>query len=336
MTYKHRSVRQLRGPFVHWNYEHLLPGRISDLMQRQTCRVWGNSMLLLLLLFSLLSFPVAAQEIGTLTLVEGSLQVIRGTAVLKGVEGMRVRQGDILQSSDRAFAQIEFRGGTITALGASSRLFLYRDAGTRGAELVLLSGWLKGQTGAGGVTYHYASPLLAATTREGTAVLHAVPEAAEVFVETGSAGISEVSPGGNLGHPGSAKAGQFFTRRSGKSVAVLSRPDSTFLESMPVSFRDTFPSRLSRFAGKALAPKRDHEVTYSEIEDWLNTRLVWREGFVSRFEPRLEDAAFRKAVEAHLGNHPEWDEALYPEDYEAKTPVSQHSENNRQHEGDTK
>jgi hypothetical protein len=85
-----------------------------------------------------------------------------------------------------------------------------------------------------------------------------------------------------------------------------------------------------------LAPKRDHEVTYSEIEDWLNTRLVWREGFVSRFEPRLEDAAFRKAVEAHLGNHPEWDEALYPEDYEAKTPVSQHSENNRQHEGDAK
>jgi len=103
-------------------------------------------MRLLLLLFSL-SFPVAAQEIGTLTLVEGSLQVIRGTAVLRGAEGMRVRQGDILQSSDPAFVQIEFRGGTITALGASSRLFLKSDA-----ELVLLSGWLKAQTGASAVT----------------------------------------------------------------------------------------------------------------------------------------------------------------------------------------
>jgi hypothetical protein len=277
--------------------------------------------LLLLLLFSILSFPVAAQDIGTLTLVEGSLVVIRGTTVLRGAEGMRVRQGDILQSSDPAFAQIEFRGGTITALGASSRLFLYSDAGTRGSELVLLSGWLKGQTGA--VTYHYVSPLLAATTRNGTAVVHAVAGATEVFVETGSAGISEVGPEGNLGHPGSAKEGQFFTRRSGKNVVVQTRPDSTFLESMPLSFRDTFPSRLTRFAGKTPAPKRDHEVTYSEIEPWLNTRPIWRVGFVERFEPRLEDAAFRKAVEDHLSDHPEWDRALHPEKYEPKAPVSQ-------------
>jgi hypothetical protein len=289
-------------------------------------------MLLLLILFSLLSFPAPAQEIGTLTLVEGSLQVIRGTAVLRGAEGMRVRQGDILQSSDPAFVQIEFRGRTITALGASSRLFLDSDAETR-SELVLLNGWLKGQTGAAGVTYHYASPLLAATNRDGTVVLHAVAEAADVFVETGSAGISEVSAEGNLGHPGSAKEGQFFTRRSGKNVVVQSRPDSTFLESMPRSFRDTFPSRLPRFAGKVPTPKRDHEVTYSEIEPWLNTRPIWRLGFVRRFEPRLEDAAFRKAVEAHLRDHPEWDRPLHPEKYEPKTPVSQHSENNPQHEG---
>jgi hypothetical protein len=284
-------------------------------------------MRLLLLLFSL-SFPVAAQEIGTLTLVEGSLQVIRGTAVLRGAEGMRVRQGDILQSSDPAFVQIEFRGGTITALGASSRLFLKSDA-----ELVLLSGWLKAQTGASAVTYHYASPLLAATTRDGAAVLHAVAQAAEVFVETGSAGISEVSPQGNLGHPSSAKEGQFFTRRSGKNLVVQSRPDANFLESMPHSFRDTFPSRLRCFAGKAPAPKRDHEVTYSEIEPWLNTLPIWRVGFVKRFAPRLEDAAFRKAVEAHLRDHPEWDRPLHPEKYELKTPVSQSSGKNLQHEG---
>ena len=305
---------------VNGDHEHLLPGRISRSKQRKTCRLGRNSRLLLLLL---LSFPLAAQEIGTLTLMEGSLQVIRGTAVLRGVEGMRVRQGDILQSSDPGFAQIEFKSGTITALGASSRLFLDGDAGTRGSELVLLSGWLKGQTGAGAVTYHYASPLLAAMTRDGTVVLHAAAEAAEVFVEAGSAGISEVSPEGNLGHPGSAKEGQFFTRRSGKKVVVQSRPDSTFLESMPRSFRDTFPSRLPRFAGKVPAPKRDHEVTYSEIEPWLNTLPIWRVGFVRRFEPRLEDAAFRKAVEDHLEDHPEWDRALHPEKYEPKTPVSQ-------------
>ena len=102
---------------------------------------------------------------------------------------------------------------------------------------------------------------------------------------------------------------------------------------MPLPFRDTFPSRLPRFASKAPAPKRDHEVTYSEIEAWLNTRPIWRKGFVRRFEPRLEDAAFRNAVEAHLRHHPEWDRPLHPEKYEPKTPVSQHSENNLQREG---
>jgi hypothetical protein len=289
----------------------------------------------LLLLFSLLSFPLVAQEIGTLTLVEGSLQVIRGTAVLRGAEGMRVRQGDILQSSDPAFVQIEFRGGTIIALGASSRLFLYSDAGMRGSEVALLSGWLKGETGA--ITYHYASPLLAVTTRGGTAILHATPQSAEVFVETGSAGISEVTPDGNLGHSASAKAGQFFRRRSGKNVLGQSRPDSSFLQLMPLPFRDTLPSRLPRFAGKAPArPKRDHEVTYSEIEAWLNTRPIWRREFVTRFEPRLEDAAFRKAVDAHLQDYPEWEDILYPLEYEPKMPVSQHSANNPQHEGDAK
>jgi hypothetical protein len=325
MTYTSRDPLGNSGCHfgVNWDHEHLLPGWISRSKQRKTCRLGRNSRLLWLLLSSLLSFPLAAQEIGTLTLMEGSLQVIRGTAVLRGVEGMRVRQGDILQSSDPGFAQIEFKSGTITALGASSRLFLDGDAGSRGSELVLLSGWLKGQTGAGAVTYHYASPLLAAMTRDGTVVLHAAAEAAEVFVEAGSAGISEVSPEGNLGHPGNGKEGQFFTRRSGKKVVVQSRPDSTFLETMPRSFRDTFPSRLARFAGKAPAPKRDHEVTYSEIEPWLNTLPIWRVGFVRRFEPRLEDAAFRKAVEDHLEDHPEWDRALHPEKYEPKTPVSQ-------------
>jgi hypothetical protein len=53
--------------------------------------------------------------------------------VLRGAEGIRVRQGDILQSSDLAFVQIEFRGGTVTALGASSGLFLHSNAGTRGS-----------------------------------------------------------------------------------------------------------------------------------------------------------------------------------------------------------
>ena len=279
--------------------------------------------LLLPVVLSLLSLSGAAQEIGTLTLVEGSLQVIRGTAALQGAEGVRLHQGDILKTSDPGFAQLELTGGAIIALGASTRAFLFARLANGTNELVLLSGWLKGETSSHTGAYSYAGPLLAATTREGAVVLHAGLEIGEIFVESGSAGISEVGSDGSLSRPNNAKAGQFFSRPPGKSVAVQSGPSSPFLASIPRPFEDTLPSRLSRFSGKPPAPKFDHEVTYAEIQPWLTARLAWRRSFVKRFEPRLGDAAFRSAVEAHLREHPEWDPVLHPEKHQTKMPPAQ-------------
>jgi hypothetical protein len=272
--------------------------------------------------------PLAAQEISTLTFLEGVLRVIRGTTVLQGAEGARLRQGDIIESSTPGFAQLEFAGGTTVALGASSRLFLFNySRGNRGgkadtAQLVLLSGWLKGETAVSGGAYRYASPLLAAATNDGTVVMHATAQETEIFIESGSANIAEVSPNGNWGQSVRAKVGQFLSRSAGKNVTNSARPTSTFIESVPRPFRDTLPSRLSRFE-KPVELRRDHEVTYSEIESWLNIGQTWRKGFVERFKPRLKNAEFRRAVEAHLNNHPEWDSVLHPEK-RPPTPVPAH------------
>ncbi len=279
-----------------------------------------------------LSFPLSArtQEGGTLTFVEGALRVIRGTTVLQAVEGMRLRPGDIFESADPGFAQLEFPGGAIVALGSSSRLFLLSDRAGRGlektggaaptVELVLLSGWLKGEINPNAGAYRYATPALAATSRDGAVVLHAAA-VTEIYVESGSAAVGVVNPDGNLGSSSSTKAGQFFSRRAGKSVITSPRPDPSFVNAMPRPFRDTLPSRLPRFVGKRPAePRRDHEVTYPEIQPWLTTGHAWRRGFVQRFEPRLNDAEFRKGIEAHLSEHPEWDRILHPEKYEPKTP----------------
>jgi hypothetical protein len=285
-----------------------------------------NSSLLLLLLLP--PPPSAAQDIGTLTFLEGALRVIRGTTVLQGAEGVRLRQGDIIESSAPGFAQLEFAGGTTVALGASARLFLFSyprvKMGDKAdtAQLVLLSGWLKGETTANGGEYRYASPLLAAATKDGTVVLHATAQAAEIFIESGSASIAEVSPNGNWGQSVGAKAGQFFSRRVGKNLTSYPRPTPTFVESVPRPFRDTLPSRLSRF-GKPVELRRDHEVTYPEIQSWLNIGQTWRKGFVERFQPRLKNAEFRKALEAHLNNHPEWDSVLHPEKH-SPTPAPAH------------
>ncbi len=280
----------------------------------------------LLVLFLLLPLLAVAQEIGTLTLVEGPLQIIRGTTVLRGAEGVRVFPGDMIESSDAGFAQLEFVGGTIVVLGGSTRVLLFshergRSPGTPGnsTELFLLNGWLKGQSGSRAGAHSYDGPLLAASTQDGTLVLHSAGTSAEIFVESGSARISEVSPDGIWRDPRITKAGQFSFRFAGKDITVYPRPSSTFVEGMPRQFRDSFPSRMSRFTDKPPQPKRDHEVTYSEIRPWLTIGQTWRKGFVKRFQARLQDPAFHKAVESHLNDHPEWGPLIFPELYQQKT-----------------
>lgn len=279
-----------------------------------------------LVLFLILPLPAGAQEIGTLTLVEGPLRVIRGTTVLQGAEGVRVFPGDMIESSDSGFVQVEFAGGTIIVLGGSTRVLLFshdrgRSLGNPGnsAGLFLLSGWLKGQSGARAGAHSYDSPLLAASTQDGTLVLHSAGASVEMFVEYGSARVSEVSPDGIRRDPRVTKAGQFSSRLAGKDITVYPRPSSTFVEAMPRQFRDSFPSRMSRFAEKPPQPKRDHEVTYFEIQPWLTIGQTWRKGFVKRFQSRLKDPKFHKAVESHLKDHPEWGPLIFPEAYPPKT-----------------
>ena len=260
----------------------------------------------------------AAQEIGTFTLVEGSPRIIRGTAVLRGSEGVRFQAGDIIECSAPGFVQAEFAGGAVVALGPSTRVWI-RSASAKASartELVLMSGWLKGENPASVGAYSYVSTLLSATTRSGSMILHAATGTAELFVEAGSASVGQAAE-----HGQPAKAGQFFTRRATKNVAVTTRPDAAFLESMPRPFRDTLPARLSHFAGKrAVEPTRDHDVTYSEVEPWLKIG-TGRRAFEERFQPRLRDAEFRRAVEPHLAEYPEWDRVLHPEKYQQNSPA---------------
>jgi hypothetical protein len=288
-----------------------------------------------LVLSSLLPIPAAMQDVGTVTFIEGSLRVIRGTTVLQAAEGMRLRQGDILESSDKGFAQLEFAGGAIVALGPSSRMYVFRHgaagkvaSGAPGTELVLLSGWLKGQSDAHAGSYRYEGPALAATTGNGTVVVHSNENGCEIFAEAGSASIAEVSSNGSVGKPAIGSTGQFFSRHQGKGIVTASRPSSTFIESLPPPFRDTLPSRLAHFTGKPVEPKVQHPVSYAEIQAWLTMPSAWRRGFVDRFESRLKDAEFRKQLESHEAEYPEWRPILHPEPnpQESPAPAASNSE----------
>jgi hypothetical protein len=252
--------------------------------------------------------PMQAQEVGTLTLLRDTpLHVIRGVTVLQGVEGMRLHAGDILETgpAPTAQAQLEFTGGAIVELGPSTQLMV-SSAGAASGEMLLASGWVKGETTAG--VYRYTSPLVTASSKGGNVLLHSAADSADVFVERGNASVS----GGAAPTP-SAPGKIFFTRKGGKPLVPAGRPSGDFIGAMPFCFRDALPPRLSAFAGKKTpTPKADHEVTYAEIEHWL-TLPSSRKAFAARFRPRLQDPAFRQAIEAHQTALPEWQLYLHPE-----------------------
>jgi hypothetical protein len=248
-----------------------------------------------------------AQDIATLTLLKDTpLRVIRGVSVLQGVEGMRIRQGDYLETGPGATAQaqLEFTGGATVELGPSSQVLLF-NATASSAEIVVTMGWLKGETTSG--TYRYDSPVMSATTKGGNVLLHIADDESDVFVETGVASINSGGPA-----PIASSAEKiFFTRRAGKPLATAGRPSQEFVGAMPVSFRDVLPPRLARFSEKKPPePKSDHEVSYSEIERLLRLPPAWRRGLVDRFRSRLRDPGFRQAIESHLSALPEWKPVL--------------------------
>jgi hypothetical protein len=292
-------------------------------------RTKGWPLALVAFLLLLPALPAAAGEVGTVTLAEGPLRVIRGTSVFKGGEGMRLHSGDMLESSNDGSTQLELAGGTIIGLGSSSRLFLFNVTGraTR-AELVLLSGWLKGETGSKATAYRYSSPLLIASTLGGTVVLHVTPQAAAIFVESGPATVGEVAANGSWQGERAASTGQFYVRAAGKSIERHSELDAAFVGSMPVQFRDTLPSRLSHF-GKPAPAQREHEVSYPELRPWLTMGYVWRKGFVERFQPLLSNAAFRKELATHLNDYPEWGSVLREENQASANASTPHDGKSR-------
>jgi hypothetical protein len=260
-------------------------------------------------LLAVLFLPVAAMsQEAKATLLEGKVTIIRGTMAMQGVEGMVMRQGDIVENPGSGIAQIELSGSTIIVLGPATRAYFPKISGTS-ADAFLLSGWLKSETTAKSGASRFSSSLLNAAPKDATLVFHAASSTSEIFVESGTASISEP---GSPAKP--ATAGQFISRKAGKTVRPA-QPDSDFLGSMPVPFRDTFPSRWSRFQGsKPPDPKRDHEVSYEEIQSWLTVPTL-RHGFAERFQSRAKDPAFRRGIESHLGELPDWDRILHPEKY---------------------
>src|SRR5882724_6303772 len=139
-----------------------------------------------------------AQSAGTLTLVEGNVELIRGATLYAATQGVRLGDGDILSIDPKGQAQIEFQDGAILNLSQGARAMLISITPERSArgpsEIAVLSGWAKfTQKKSGkGAQYRYLTPRAEITAGEATAVLNAGDGSTDIYVESGAVRFSEI------------------------------------------------------------------------------------------------------------------------------------------------
>jgi hypothetical protein len=186
------------------------------------------------------------------------------------------------------------------------------------AEVAVLSGWFKFAQKASTppMTYRFAAPYASITTQGATAVVHAANPSAEVFVESGSIKLVDTEAKGAPGTQVVVKAGEFARLQPGQPAGISPRPHPDFVSAMPRGFRDPLPAIADKYKDQVIEPKREHDVSYAEVEDWLKAGFPVRKGFVKRFQSRAQDAEFRSALIRNLREHPEWDRTLFPQKYE--------------------
>jgi hypothetical protein len=264
-------------------------------------------------LWLVMAMPCPAADVGTVTLLDGKPRLLRGTTWFTLVEGVRIRDSDVMDVPEKALMQLETAdGGALSLIGPGA---LYSVAVTPGdakqrpsAEFWLTRGWLKLDTKPTATRLRIRSGLGSVQTSGAAAVLRLTGDTLDVFVETGTARVAEP------GKPDSAgidvKGGAFVSRGAGKPFASAERAPSAFVAALPRDFMDALPPRAARYAN-AREPVAEREATYADVQSWLSG--PYRVSFMKRFEPKLADPAFKAAVEANSKATPEWVTVAKPE-----------------------
>jgi hypothetical protein len=247
-----------------------------------------------------------AADVGTVTLIDGKPRLLRGTAWYALVEGVRIRDTDVIDVPEKSQFQLEMtEGGALGLIGPGALYVVSMSSGDAkqrpATDFWISKGWLKFDTKPTLTRLRIRSGMGSVVTSGAAAVAHLTPDTLEVFVETGSARVIEP------GRPDTAgvevRAGAFASRAAGKPVIAAERAPSAFVGALPRDFMDPLPLRIARF-GTPREPVLDHEATYPEVQSWLGG--PYRVAFAKRFEAKLAtDPAFKAAADANVKTVPD-------------------------------
>ena len=269
----------------------------------------------------------AAARPPILSILDGKAQLLRGAERLELAQGVRLARQDIIETgAEGRLVRIEFDDGLAISLGPGSRLLLepaFIGERGRAARLYLLQGWIKlnlpapaaGAKPATTGPAPLATPAFDLLSATGSVVALLAEGKAQAFVEAGTLALQERDVGRPVGSPQTLRSGEFFSRVGSAKSGLTPRPAPDFVQALPRSFLDTLPSRAGLFKDREVAPKAQGEFSYADVRHWLAAEPTLRRAGMPRWRPLTRNPAFRDALVANMGAHPEWDRVLFPEKY---------------------
>jgi len=268
----------------------------------------------------------AADNLGTITILEGQALIYRGSGRLHAGEGVRLAAGDIVETAASTFAQLELGDRSVAQLGPATRVMLNADAPRKKAErwLYVIGGWVKlssvKRDAAAGPGFDLRGAAFEITASPAVVVLRYTPADVSVFAEAGEFRVAERQAGASNPPAVNLKAGQFYQRKLPARGVVTAATPAAFVGDMPRPFHDSLPPRIDRFADRPVQAKDAPAFGYADVAAWLQAEPALRRPLMNRWRGKAREPAFRSALVANLSAHPEWDPILFPEKYKPKEP----------------
>jgi hypothetical protein len=240
---------------------------------------------------------VAAVDVaGIVTILEGEALITRAATRLRAVEGVRLQVGDIVETGDGTFTQIELVDQTVLQMGPKGRIMVGGAVRLKAERtLYALSGWFKLSNARkeGNVrAFEFRSPLIEIGLLPGVVVMQLKTNEATLFAERGDLKLVERPGGPAVG----VRQGQTYRRTFGAR--------GTLGGTAPATFRE-----------REVQPRAAPDFVYADVEPWLKAETPFRRQFIERWRSKARDSAFRTALIGNLSSHPEWDPVLFPEKY---------------------
>jgi len=192
------------------------------------------------------------------TLLEGTAILVRGVTRYALAEGVRLQSGDILETADKALAEMEFADGTALTLGPETRVLaaaLPRAGAARG-DFYFPQGVAKFGRVKADARLRVTTPFGTVQPATGAAVLRVTGSGLQVFAEGGPVAISGQPRRGAPAETLRLRTGEFSSGKSVQRGGVRPRPTPEFIAALPRLFLDPLPSRLARVKDRPAQPRQ--------------------------------------------------------------------------------